>query len=82
MSLDETQIKYELKVRQIESIEQFFADKKETLIIRGEDKKVDTLVTESEDKEKEFLNFTSLMRIVKDQYEIDEMQKTVDATVR
>jgi len=80
MSLDETQIKYELKVRQIESIEQFFADKKETLIIRGEDKKIDTLVTESE--EKEFLNFTSLMRLVKDQYEIDEMQKAVDATVR
>jgi Xaa-Pro aminopeptidase len=82
MSLDETQIKYELKVRQIESIEQFFADKKETLIIRGEDKKIDTLVTESEEKEKEFLNFTSLMRLVKDQYEIDEMQKAVDATVR
>ena len=82
MSLEETQIKYELKVRQIESIEQFFADKKECLIIRGEDKKIDSLVTESEEKEKEFLNFTSLMRLVKDQYEIDEMQKAVDATVR
>jgi Xaa-Pro aminopeptidase len=82
MSTDETEIKYELKIRQIESIEQFFADKKETLIIRGEDKKIDTLVTESEDKEKEFLNFTSLMRLVKDQYEINEMQKAVDASVR
>jgi len=82
MSLDETQNKYELKVRQIESIEQFFTDEKETLIIRGEDKKIDTLITESEEKEKEFLNFTSLMRLVKDEYEIDEMQKAVDATVR
>ena len=82
MSLEETQIKYELKVRQIESLEQFFADKKECLIIRGEDKKLDSLVTQSEEKEKEFLNFTSLIRLIKDQYEIDEMQKAVDATVR
>jgi Xaa-Pro aminopeptidase len=82
MSLDETQTKYELTVRQIETIEQFFADNKECLIIRGEDKRVDKLVTESEEKEKEFLNFTSLMRMVKDKYEIDEMQKAIDASVR
>ena len=82
MTLEETETKYALKVHQIESIEEFLANKKETLIIRGEDKKLDQLVTESEEKEKEFLNFTSLMRIVKDQYEIDEMQKAIDASVR
>jgi Xaa-Pro aminopeptidase len=82
MTLEETETKYELKVHQIESIEEFLADKKDTLIIRGEDKKLDQLVTESEEKEKEFLNFTSLMRIVKDKYEIDEMQKAIDASVR
>ena len=82
MTLEETETKYALKVVQIESIEEFLANKKETLIIRGEDKKLDQLVTESEEKEKEFLNFTSLMRIVKDQYEIDEMQKAIDASVR
>ena len=82
MTLEETETKYALKVRQIESIEEFLANKKETLIIRGEDKNLDQLVTESEEKEKEFLNFTSLMRIVKDQYEIDEMQKAIDASVR
>jgi Xaa-Pro aminopeptidase len=82
MTLEETETKYALKVRQIESIAEFLSNKKETLIIRGEDKKLDQLVTESEEKEKEFLNFTSLMRIVKDQYEIDEMQKAIDASVR
>ena len=82
MTLEETETKYALKVVQIESIEEFLANKKETLIIRGEDKKLDQLVTESEEKEKEFLNFTSLMRIIKDQYEIDEMQKAIDASVR
>ena len=82
MTLEETETKYELKVHQIESIKEFLSSKKETLIIRGEDKNLDQLVTESEEKEKEFLNFTSLMRLVKDQYEIDEMQKAVDASVR
>jgi Xaa-Pro aminopeptidase len=82
MTLEETETKYALKVHQIESIEEFLANKKETLIIRGEDKNIDQLVVENEEKEKEFLNFTSLMRIVKDQYEIDEMQKAIDASVR
>jgi Xaa-Pro aminopeptidase len=82
MTLEETETKYELKVHQIESIEEFLANKKDTLIIRGEDKNIDGLVVENEEKEKEFLNFTSLMRLVKDQYEIDEMQKAIDASVR
>ena len=33
MSLEEAQIKYELKVRQVESLEQFFANKKELSLI-------------------------------------------------
>jgi Xaa-Pro aminopeptidase len=82
MTLEETETKYELKVQQIESIAEFLANKKESLIIRGEDKNLDQLVTESEEKEKEFLNFTSVMRLIKDQYEIDEMQKAIDASVR
>ena len=82
MTLEETETKYGLKAQKIESIEEFLANKKDTLIIRGEDKHIDSLVVENEEKEKEFLNFTSLMRIVKDQYEIDEMQKAIDASVR
>ena len=82
MSLEETQYKYEIKVKHLESLEQHFLDKKETLIIRGEDKTVDDLVLENTEGEKEFLNYTSLMRMVKDTYEIDEMQKAVDASVR
>jgi Xaa-Pro aminopeptidase len=82
MTLEETETKYGLKTEKIESIEEFLANKKDTLIIRGEDKHLDGLVAENEEKEKEFLNFTSLMRIVKDQYEIDEMQKAIDVSVR
>jgi Xaa-Pro aminopeptidase len=82
MTLEETQVKYELSVRQIESIPEFLKDKKETLIVRGEDLAIDKLVPEQADAEKEFLNNISVMRLVKDQYEIEQMQKAVDASVR
>jgi Xaa-Pro aminopeptidase len=82
MTLEETQVKYELSVRQIESIPEFLKDKKETFIVRGEDLAIDKLVPEQADAEKEFLNYISVMRLVKDQYEIEQMQKAVDASVR
>jgi Xaa-Pro aminopeptidase len=82
MSLSQTQSKYQLKVMALESITQFLSDKKESLLTRGVDRSVDQLITASEDKEKELLNTLSIMRMVKDQYEIDQMQAAVDATVR
>ena len=82
MTLEETEIMYQLKVRQIESIEEFLKNDKETLLVRRQDSAIDKLVTEDEEAEKEFLNFISIMRAVKDQYEIDEMQKAIDASVR
>ncbi len=82
MSLNETQSKYQLKVMQLELITQFLSDKKESLLIRGVDQRVDQLITASDDREKELLNTLSIMRMVKDQYEIDQMQAAVDATVR
>jgi len=82
MTLEETETKYQLKVRQIESIEEFLTDSKETLLVRGQDSAIDKLIAEDEEAEKEFLNFISIMRAVKDQYEIDEMQKAIDASVR
>jgi len=82
MTLEETQVKYEIPVRQIESISEFLQDKIEKLIVRGEDLAIDKLVPEQADAEKEFLNYISVMRLVKDQYEIEQMQKAVDASVR
>jgi Xaa-Pro aminopeptidase len=82
MTLDETETKYALQVKQIESIEEFLSDKKETLLIRGQDPAIDKMVVEDAESEKEFLNYISVMRAVKDKYEIDEMQKAIDASVR
>jgi Xaa-Pro aminopeptidase len=82
MTLDETETKYALQVKQIESIEEFLSDKKETLLVRGQDPAIDKMVVEDAESEKEFLNYISVMRAVKDKYEIDEMQKAIDASVR
>jgi Xaa-Pro aminopeptidase len=82
MTLDETETKYALQVKQIESIAEFLSDKKETLLVRGQDPAIDKLVVEDTESEKEFLNYISVMRAVKDKYEIDEMQKAIDASVR
>jgi Xaa-Pro aminopeptidase len=82
MSLSQTQSKYQLKVMALELITQFLSDKKESLLISGVDQRVDKLITASDDREAELLNTLSIMRMVKDQYEIDQMQAAVDATVR
>jgi Xaa-Pro aminopeptidase len=81
MSLSDTQSKYQLKVMALESISQFLADNKESIIIRGVDQKLDKLITQRDEVEVNLLNTTSMMRMVKDQYEIDQMQAAVDATV-
>jgi Xaa-Pro aminopeptidase len=82
MSLSDTQSKYNLKVIQLESIIQFLSEEKESLIVRGVDQKLDQLILTQDDAEKELSNTLSIMRMVKDQYEIDQMQIAVDATVR
>jgi Xaa-Pro aminopeptidase len=81
MTLEETETKYQIKVKQIEDIENFLKDGKQTLIVRGEDSKLDSFVTASE-KEDELKNISSVMRMIKDDYEINEMQKAVDTSVR
>jgi Xaa-Pro aminopeptidase len=82
MTVEESQTKYGIKVRQIETLTEFLGDKKDALVIRGQDVEVDKLVGVRTEAEVEFLNFTSMQRIIKDQYEIDEMQKAIDASVR
>jgi Xaa-Pro aminopeptidase len=82
MSLSDTQNKYQLKVMPLESISQFLFENKESIIIRGVDQKFDKLITQRYEEEANLLNTTSMMRMVKDQYEIDQMQVAVDATVR
>ena len=82
MTLDETATKYGVSTRDINSLKKFLSDESETLVIRGEDSLVDKVVGKRKKKEAEFEQFLSEMRLIKDAYEIKEMQVAVDATGR
>jgi len=82
LSLTQTQSKYQVAVRDLAQIESFLANKIDSVIIRGEDLKIDQLVEINTEEEAEFLNINSILRMIKDEYEIDQMQQAVDATAR
>jgi Xaa-Pro aminopeptidase len=82
LSLTQTQSKYQVAVRELEQIESFLANKIDSAIVRGQDLKIDQLVDTNTELEVEFLNTNSIYRMIKDEYEIDQMQQAVDATVR
>lgn len=81
MTLEETEFAYEIKVRHLDDLEDFLGDKKDSLTVREQDSFIDGLVAEAEG-DKDFVVWLSEARLVKDRYEIDEMQKAIDATHR
>jgi Xaa-Pro aminopeptidase len=82
LSLTQTQDKYQVTVRELEQIESFLANKVDSIIIRGQDLKIDQLIEIDTELEAEFLNTNSMLRMIKDEYEVDQMQQAVDATAR
>ncbi len=81
MTLEETETRYGIKVALLDSLETLLSESVDSLLIRGEDPRIDSLI-KSNDREEEFANVTSVMRMTKDQYEINEMQRAIDATSR
>lgn len=78
---EDAQIRYQIESRSVAELEKFLSDKKPAVLIRGEDPKVDALV-EANEKDGDLVIFTSEQRLIKDEYEIDQLQKAVDATGR
>ena len=78
-TLAEAKARYQIDTRLVNDLEGFLKEERETLIIRGEDAMVDGAV-KKHDREEEFVTFVSEQRLVKDPYEIAEMQKAVDAS--
>ena len=78
---DEAAERYKIETRNVSELEKFFSDKKPAVVIRGEDAKIDELIAVNE-KDDELVIFTSEQRLVKDEYEIDQLQQAVDATSR
>ena len=82
MTLEETTRKYGIAVREIEDLDKFLSSEKPTVYVRGENKVVDKKLSKDKEATAELLTFLSEMRLIKDAYEITEMQKAVDATNR
>jgi Xaa-Pro aminopeptidase len=78
-TLAEAKERYQIDTRLVNDLEELLKDGKKTLIIRGEDPLVDGAVKKNK-LEEDFQVFTSEQRLVKDEYEIREMQKAVDAS--
>ncbi|MFM8843939.1 MAG: aminopeptidase P family protein [Actinomycetota bacterium] len=81
MTLEETEFAYEIKVRHIDTLGEFLSHKTETFTVRGEDSFVDSCI-ETNEKDKEFEIWLSEARLIKDDFEIAEMQRAIDATHR
>ena len=78
-TLDEAESSYQIDTRNLIDLPLLFKGRIKSLVIRGVDKSVDELISKHA-REEEFLTFTSEQRLVKDLYEIDELQRAVDAT--
>lgn len=81
MTLEETEFAYEITVRHLDELSDFLSKSRDSLTVRDQDALVDESVPESSG-DTDFVVWLSEARLVKDQFEIDEMQKAVDATHR
>jgi len=77
---DEASQRYGIEVREVKDLQQFL---KGTVAatLRGFDDLVDQTI-KKHSRDEELVNFVSVARLIKDQYEIAELQKAVDATHR
>ena len=72
--------RYGIEVREISELKKFLKGKR-AATLHGFDELVDSVVADHA-RDAELLEFVSVDRLIKDQYEISEMQKAVDATHR
>ena len=77
---EEASERYGIEVRKIEELESFLKGTK-AAALRGFDEIVD-LSVKAHARDAELVEFVSVARLIKDQYEISQMQKAVDATHR
>jgi len=82
LSTQETELRYGISVRHIDSLPVLLADEVESLTIRGEDPVVDSCVDKHKKREAKLLEVLSEMRLIKDRFEIAEIQRAIDITAR
>ena len=77
---DEAALRYGIEVREVSELGAFLKGKT-AVALHGYDEIVDAKVKKHA-RDEELINFVSVARLIKDEYEIREMQKAVDATHR
>ena len=82
MTIEETQVRFGIEVRHIENLEAYLSDEVKTYAVRGLSDVVDKKVEKRKKKEAELLVFLSELRLIKDEFEVAEMQAAVNATNR
>ncbi len=78
-TLAEAKSRYQIDTRLVSDLADLLKDGRETLCVRGVDSIVDGALEEHK-REEEFCTYLSEQRLTKDEYELAEMQKAVDAT--
>lgn len=78
-TLSEATTVYQIEARHLNELSALLADGRETVMIRNEDESVDGLIKPNS-RDSEFKTFTSEHRLCKDSYEVEELQKAVNAT--
>lgn len=78
---EEAQARYQIPTKSVTELSEFLNNKKPSAILRDEDSKLDAILEKSE-KDDELKVFASEQRLIKDAYEIDQIQKSVDASIK
>ena len=78
----ETEKRYGVTVKHVSEVYGSLSDGTPTIAIRGEDPLVDAALPAADDRDIELLAFTAEARLIKDEFEIREMRKACDATMR
>ena len=78
-TLAEAKARYQIETRALSEIETLLGDGKETLTLRDIDLTIEKQI-KTHAREEEFAIFVSEQRFCKDEYELREMQRAVDAT--
>jgi len=81
LSLVDAEQIYGIKVCDVKELKSLLDEKVESIAMRGEDVIVDQYVTEHA-RDNELIVALSELRLIKDRFEIKEMRKAVDATIK
>jgi Xaa-Pro aminopeptidase len=82
MTKEETETKYGIAVRQVDTLIKFLDSDIDTYVLRGDDADVDGAVKDRKKRDPELAACLSQARLIKDSFEIAELQAAVDSTNR